>query len=372
MDDHEDIAGLEGQGAPATAEALKSIVARHRRGRTRTLGVALAVALVAGPVAGWALASTGQHAGRQVATGAAPDKTSRDASAPAAMTVGGGGVGFGPAGPLADATPAHHLFTRTTADGIVVRAYRTDPPTPPAATATSTTVPAGKAPSAGVACRGFVTGGPGKPVPPEAGVSTGSPGQASSSANASASADSGASGGSSTGPANPDAPPPAGGVPAPMPCPPIPPDCKPTPSLIAELSNDAAVGQGFYPLAADAPSTPLSLLGPGVFGGAEGSPAMWVAVRTGPGVGTARLRLPSGATDEMAPVEGVAVLAHGTTKPPPDGTVVEALDRSGKVIASQDITKPQGPQMVTACAVAMGGTATATAKATASAPPTTR
>jgi hypothetical protein len=111
-----------------------------------------------------------------------------------------------------------------------------------------------------------------------------------------------------------------------------------------------------------------------VFGGAEGTPALWVAVRTGPGVSTVRLRLPSGATDEMAPVEGVAVLAHGTTKPPPDGTVVEALDGSGKVIASQDIAKPQGPQMVTACAIAVGGTATATAtaKATASAPPTTR
>ena len=56
MDEFEDI---EAQGAPATEEALRSIVARHQRARTRILGIALAVALVAGPVAGWAVARSG-------------------------------------------------------------------------------------------------------------------------------------------------------------------------------------------------------------------------------------------------------------------------------------------------------------------------
>ena len=141
---------------------------------------------------------------------------------------------------------------------------------------------------------------------------------------------------------------------------------------MAELSNDAAVGQGLLPLAADAPTTPLAEVVPGMFGGAESSPAMWVTVRTGPGVATVRLRLPSGATDEMAPVEGVAVLAHGTPKPPPDGTLVEALDGAGNVIASQDVSKPQGPQKVTACAVATATASGSRAPAATSTPPTTR
>ena len=137
---------------------------------------------------------------------------------------------------------------------------------------------------------------------------------------------------------------------------------------MAELSNDAAVGQGGLPLSGDTPTTPLSQVVAGVFGVPESSPAMWVTVRTGPGVSAVRLRLPSGATDQMAPVEGVAVLAHGTPKPPPDGTVVEALDASGKVIGSEDVNKQNGPQKVTACAVASSGPAIARA----SAPPTTR
>ncbi|MBV8236057.1 MAG: hypothetical protein JO075_10190, partial [Acidimicrobiia bacterium] len=52
MDEHQpgpfdDIAAM---GTPATPDALRQIVARHQRKRTRVLGIALAVALVAGPV----------------------------------------------------------------------------------------------------------------------------------------------------------------------------------------------------------------------------------------------------------------------------------------------------------------------------------
>ena len=47
----------------ATADALRSIVARHQRARTRTLGIALAVALVAGPLAGWAVKGAVAYAG---------------------------------------------------------------------------------------------------------------------------------------------------------------------------------------------------------------------------------------------------------------------------------------------------------------------
>src|SRR5438309_4549445 len=94
MDELEDI-----ERAPATPEALRSIVARHQRARTRTLGIALAIALVAGPVAGWAVAKGGGGGGQRVASGG-PAAPSRDANAPIAAPTGGvatfgPGLGFG-------------------------------------------------------------------------------------------------------------------------------------------------------------------------------------------------------------------------------------------------------------------------------------
>ena len=97
---------------------------------------------------------------------------------------------------------------------------------------------------------------------------------------------------------------------------------------------------------------------------------MWVTVQTGPGVAIVRLRLPSGATDQMAPSGGVAVLAHASPAPPPNGTVVEALDAGGKVIASKSLNDEGGPRPMIACA---GTSPTVVAPAPApAAPPTTR
>ena len=48
----------------------------------------------------------------------------------------------------------------------------------------------------------------------------------------------------------------------------------------------------------------------GVFGVVEGDPVWWVAVEVGTEVTSVRVTFPDGATDEMAPVGGVAVLAH--------------------------------------------------------------
>src|SRR5947209_3148930 len=58
-------------GSPASPDALRNIVAKHQRARTRTLGILLAVALVAGPVAGWAIGQSG-GGGTKVATGSSP------------------------------------------------------------------------------------------------------------------------------------------------------------------------------------------------------------------------------------------------------------------------------------------------------------
>jgi hypothetical protein len=118
--------------------------------------------------------------------------------------------------------------------------------------------------------------------------------------------------------------------------------------VLAEVSNDAAVGQGFDPIDDKQPSEPLSHLSVNAFGVPENSSAMFVTVQTGPGVATVRLRLPSGATDEMTPTGGVAVLAHGSEVPPAKGTVVEALDSSGKVLASKDVSE-QGQKPMVAC-----------------------
>src|SRR5947209_20003500 len=89
----DDIAAM---GSPATPDALRTIVAKHQRTRTRTLGIALAVALVAGPLAGWAIGNSGGGGGQQVATGSNPAGSNADrpasANAPADVrgTVSGG------------------------------------------------------------------------------------------------------------------------------------------------------------------------------------------------------------------------------------------------------------------------------------------
>jgi hypothetical protein len=333
-------------GSPASPDALRSIVAKHRRGRTRTLGILLAVALVAGPVAGWALAQGG-GGGQQLATGSQPNgsaATPQAANAPAGA--GNASSAIAIAGP--NMPNLTHLFTRTSSDGIVLRAYRADAPTQPKDSA-STTAPSAEPRK--TVCPQPMTVKPGEPAPgPETGVvsSGSSSGSASGSATASASASSGDTGSAS------------GGTPGtvitgtPPPCAPsLPPVCKAAPSIVAEASNDAAVGQTFDPIDEKQPTDPLSHLSVMPFGVPEGSPAMVVTVQTGTGVASVRLRLPSGDTDAMAPNNGIAVLAHGSPQPAPDGTVVEALDGSGNVLASMPVSQP-GPKTAMACAFAGG------------------
>src|SRR5436305_5918700 len=133
---------IAAQGAPASPDALRQIVAKHQRTRTRTLGIFLAIALVAGPIAGWAVGHSG-GGGQQVATGSSPDKSSgaNPAAPNAAGSSGGGASGQAFAYPGGNPPKATHLFTRTTADGITIRAYRQDPPTPPAGATTPTPPP---------------------------------------------------------------------------------------------------------------------------------------------------------------------------------------------------------------------------------------
>jgi len=325
---------IAAQGAPASPDALRQIVAKHQRTRTRTLGIFLAIALIAGPIAGWAVGHSG-GGGQQVATGSSLDKSS--GANPAAPNAAGSSVG-GTSGeafayPGGNPPKATHLFTRTTADGITIRAYRQDPPPPPPAGATTPTTPTTTASPNGqqTVCPKPMTVKPGAP----------------------ASGSSGGEAGTSTGGAQTEpAPPPPGAIVdggPPPPCAPgEPPACKAAPSVLAEVSNDAAVGQSFDPIDDKQPSDALSHLAVSGFGVPEGSPATFVTVQTGTGVAAVRLRLPSGSTDQMAPSGGVAVLALSGPQPAPDGTVVEALDTVGKVLQSMPVTQ-NGPRMGFAC-----------------------
>jgi hypothetical protein len=116
-------------------------------------------------------------------------------------------------------------------------------------------------------------------------------------------------------------------------CPPA--DCFPDASIVGELSTDAAVGTGggsHY--AGEAP--PLRLTGGGVFGASgEGSPVRFVFAQSGDGVDAVRVSFDGGGNDEMAPVDGVVLLA-APADPEKTGGTVEALDGDGNVIGHAD------------------------------------
>ncbi len=87
-------------------------------------------------------------------------------------------------------------------------------------------------------------------------------------------------------------------------------------SVSIELSSDAAVGQGvlFDTLAVTPDATTGTSTQPNTisnaFGVLEGAPAWWTAVSVGPDVATAQITFADGSSDQMSPVDGVAVLAH--------------------------------------------------------------
>ncbi|HMD45698.1 MAG TPA: hypothetical protein VKG43_06040 [Acidimicrobiales bacterium] len=108
---------------------------------------------------------------------------------------------------------------------------------------------------------------------------------------------------------------------------------------VVELSTDGAVAT----VSADAAAAgPPSIVGTGSFGTAEGSPAAWVAVGTPTGVATVRL---SANGDQMAPVNGVAVLAADATASLA-GTTVDALDAAGNVVASLTVPSTSASPVV--------------------------
>jgi hypothetical protein len=107
------------------------------------------------------------------------------------------------------------------------------------------------------------------------------------------------------------------------------------------MSTKEAVGQGMGVVFPSSPATALDTVRIGIFGVAEGAPVAWAIGRVDGSVKTVRLLLPDGTTDEAAPDHGWVVLAHrmaSTNEPKKalEGTKLEAVDGSGKVVTSTD------------------------------------
>ncbi|MGZ8766637.1 MAG: hypothetical protein ACXW2C_13195, partial [Acidimicrobiia bacterium] len=89
---------------------------RDRRTR-RLLTAGLVVALIAGPLAGFAIGSSGERSGSDVAVG--------DGSGPEIAASAGDGARSSAA--FGSGMPLERLFVRTSADGVEIRAYRSGP-----------------------------------------------------------------------------------------------------------------------------------------------------------------------------------------------------------------------------------------------------
>ncbi len=122
---------------------------------------------------------------------------------------------------------------------------------------------------------------------------------------------------------------------------------------MVEMSDTAAVGQGELAVNEPVPvtgSVPLpahvvSLPASGAFGVLEGDPVWWVAVQVDTGVAGVEADFADGTTDVMAPVNGVAALAHHVTPPHgSDASQVQAtlrlLDSGGAVIGTVPVPSP--------------------------------
>ncbi|HEX3394172.1 MAG TPA: hypothetical protein VHS52_06560 [Acidimicrobiales bacterium] len=265
-------------GPPPSADTLTDIVARYRRRRTRMLGGALVVALLAGPAAGFAVGRARRGSGQTVATaggGRAPIPRQDNASSSAS----GGGVSMGMTSngmqfsvtgddPLG---PPKRVFVRDASDGIRVRVYLHQ--------YTSWVEPGERA------------------------------------------------------------------------------ECSPKQYLDVQVSDDVMAENVQSPLFAATPAPrPVTVVGSDTVGEEEGSPVDVVTLRTATNVARVKATFIGGVVDEMAPVDGSAVLAgHGpaTSKGPTGGTLT-ALNAAGKVLATVDLASPAGrPTMPAVCATPM-------------------
>jgi hypothetical protein len=301
--------------APADWGVLAGRLASTTRRRQRALVGAAALALVIGAAGGYfGEAAASPVAVRASGPGSTPTTTAASggtrsvapsSSGPAVLcpNASGGSPGASSGttstnGSL-DIGTATRVFTRTTADGVTIRVYqdaRTGAsciglPTPMAGSASASTPPTTMAPSGSASSPVFPTGsettielsddnavGQGAITPLQCVMSPGG----------------GVVGGSGSGSSN-------GAQPGSSPASPVTTNPVPTTPITT------------IPTTTTTTTTPPggpSELATGVFGVAEGDPVWWVAVEVGTDVTSVRMTFPDGTSDEMAPVGGVAVLAH--------------------------------------------------------------
>jgi len=133
------------------------------------------------------------------------------------------------------------------------------------------------------------------------------------------------------------------------------PSCVSSQQVSIEMSDATAVGLGDlgWSVASpsstgSSPSTQLQSTSAGAFGVAEGDPVWWVAIQVGPEVAKAEVTFADGSTDEMAPVDGVVVLADhvsvvATSDPDSVTGSVELFDGSGAVLSTLPLPQQQVP-----------------------------
>jgi len=113
------------------------------------------------------------------------------------------------------------------------------------------------------------------------------------------------------------------------------------------------------PTGASAATEPQQLSS-GVFGVVEGDPVWWVAVQVGSDVSSVRMTFADGSVDQMAPVGGVAVVAHHVSAatvsagagPYEVRGTLELLAADGSTVAS--VTLPETPPAPTPVPVPAG------------------
>ena len=116
--------------------------------------------------------------------------------------------------------------------------------------------------------------------------------------------------------------------------------------LFGSLSDAGAVTSSISAVPDGPVKGALEVVGAGAFGQREGTPAVWVELRTGDGVARVRASFSDGHVDEMAPVDHLAVLAQAQSG---YSATLTALATDGTSIASIDFPQPGWRPSVPEC-----------------------